>query len=230
MKNLAIIIGREGSKRIKNKNFKKFHGKSIVEWSIDALEKTNLFDKIIFSTDKDKSKIKSKKINEYIFFKRPKKLSNDNASTNIAVNHSIKWIINNFSIPKYICCIYACSPLIMHNDIINAYKILKSNKWNFVSSATKYSYPIERSFKITNNKSIKMNFPNNYSKKTQLFRSNYHDAGQFYWGKIDSWLKNKKFFDKNSTVYLLPSYRVQDIDTIDDWKNAENIFNYLYKK
>ena len=45
MKNLAIIIGREGSKRIKNKNFKKFHGKSIVEWSIDALEKTNLFDK-----------------------------------------------------------------------------------------------------------------------------------------------------------------------------------------
>ena len=192
MKNLAIIIGREGSKRIKNKNFKKFHGKSIVEWSIDALEKTNLFDKIIFSTDKDKAKIKSKKINEYIFFKRPKKLSNDNASTNIAVNHS--------------------------------------NKWNFVSSATKYSYPIERSFKITNNKSIKMNFPNNYSKKTQLFRSNYHDAGQFYWGKIDSWLKNKKFFDKNSTVYLLPSYRVQDIDTIDDWKNAENIFKYLYKK
>ena len=42
MKNLAVIIGREGSKRIKNKNFKKFYGKSIVEWSINVAEKTNL--------------------------------------------------------------------------------------------------------------------------------------------------------------------------------------------
>ena len=229
MKNLAVIIGREGSKRIKNKNFKKFYGKSIVEWSINVAEKTNLFDKIIFSTDKDQKKIKNKKIKNYIYFKRPKKYSGDNASTNIAVNHSINWIKNNFTAPKYVCCIYACSPLIIYNDIINAYKILKSNKWNYVFSATNYNYPLERSFKINNDKSIKMNFPKNYSKKTQLFKTNYHDAGQFYWGKIDSWLNNKKFFDSNSTAYLIPSERVQDIDSLENWRNAEKIFKDLRK-
>ena len=61
MSNLAVIIGRKGSKRIKNKNFKNFHGKMVIEWSLDTAEKTNLFDEIIISTDKKKKKIQKKK-------------------------------------------------------------------------------------------------------------------------------------------------------------------------
>ena len=49
--NLAVIPARGGSKRIPKKNIKDFCGKPIIAWSILAAQKTNLFEKIIVSTD-----------------------------------------------------------------------------------------------------------------------------------------------------------------------------------
>ncbi len=227
MSNLAVIIGRKGSKRIKNKNFKNFHGKMVIEWSLDTAEKTNLFDEIIISTDKKKKNIQNRKINKFIKFERPKKFSNDYSSTHDAVIHSIEWFIKKFYKPDYVCCLYACSPLIDYKNLIKAYKKIKSNQWNFVTSATKYQYPIERSFTINIDKSIKMNQPRNYHKRTQMFVDSYHDAGQFYWGKVNSWLNKKKFFDSNSTIQEIESSRVLDIDNMDDWKKAELIFSNI---
>ena len=51
IKNIAIITARKGSKRIKNKNIKKFLGKPIIYYSIKILQKTKLFDEIIVSTN-----------------------------------------------------------------------------------------------------------------------------------------------------------------------------------
>ena len=52
--NIAIIPARSGSKRIKNKNIKKFHGKPIIAWSILEALKAKVFDKVIVSTDSEK--------------------------------------------------------------------------------------------------------------------------------------------------------------------------------
>jgi len=227
---LAVILARKGSKRIPNKNFKKFLGKQVIEWSLDAAIRSKIFDDIIISTDKDIKSIKNIKITKFIKFKRPQKFSGDNVSTNDAVNHTISWSINNLYRPKYVCCIYACAPLIRSEDIVKAYKIINNSHWDYVFTASKFSYPIERSFKLNNNKSIVMNNPTNYNKRTQLFNNSYHDAGQFYWGQTKSWLSQKPFFQKKSTVFLLPSWRVQDIDDEEDWKIAKNIHEKLLKK
>jgi CMP-N-acetylneuraminic acid synthetase len=48
---LAIIPARVGSKRIPKKNIKNFVGYPIIKYSIDAAIKSNLFDKVIVSTD-----------------------------------------------------------------------------------------------------------------------------------------------------------------------------------
>ena len=40
----------------------------------------------------------------------------------------------------------------------------------------------------------------------------------------------KKFFDKYSYPIKIPSWRVQDIDTIDDWERALYLKNYLMSK
>ena len=51
--NIAVIPARGGSKRIPGKNIKKFCGKSIINYSIEAALNSKLFDKIIVSTDDD---------------------------------------------------------------------------------------------------------------------------------------------------------------------------------
>ena len=54
IKNTAIFIARGGSKRIKNKNIKKFHGKPIIYWTYKIVKKSKCFQKIVLSSDSDK--------------------------------------------------------------------------------------------------------------------------------------------------------------------------------
>jgi N-acylneuraminate cytidylyltransferase len=49
----------------------------------------------------------------------------------------------------------------------------------------------------------------------------YHDAGQFYWGISEKFLKEKNLFGKNSGAIILKETEVQDIDNLEDWKMAE---------
>ena len=63
-----------------------------------------------------------------------------------------------------------------------------------------------------------------YEKRSQDLKNVYHDAGQFYWGTKQAWLDNEPIFGDKSSPHILPHYRVQDIDTEDDWKRAEQIY------
>ena len=54
MKRLVIIPARGGSKRIKNKNIRKFLGKPIIIYPLQVLKKSKFFDKIHISTESKK--------------------------------------------------------------------------------------------------------------------------------------------------------------------------------
>ena len=73
--NIAIIPARSGSKRIKNKNIKRFCKKPIIYWSIKAAIKSKVFKKIYVSTDSKKIANLSKKFGAEVPFLRSKKLS-----------------------------------------------------------------------------------------------------------------------------------------------------------
>lgn len=50
---IYVIPARGGSKLIPKKNIKLFHGKPMIQWSIEAARASNIFDTIIVSTDND---------------------------------------------------------------------------------------------------------------------------------------------------------------------------------
>ena len=58
----------------------------------------------------------------------------------------------------------------------------------------------------------------------------YHDAGQFYWGRADAFLKNLPMYSHHATAFLMPRYRVQDIDTEEDWETAELLFRAIQSR
>ena len=69
--------------------------------------------------------------------------------------------------------------------------------------------------------------PEHFETRSQDLEEGYHDAGQFYFGKPEVWIDNKKIFQKNSEIVVLPRWRVQDIDNLEDWNNAEIIMNLI---
>jgi CMP-N-acetylneuraminic acid synthetase len=84
-------------------------------------------------------------------------------------------------------------------------------------------FPIQRTFKITENGRCKMFWPENFTKRSQDLETAYQDAGQFYWENLSNRLTAIPFADQSIPI-VLPRYLVQDIDTLDDWIRAE----YLY--
>lgn len=68
-----------------------------------------------------------------------------------------------------------------------------------------------------------MLFPEHYDSRSQDLPEAFHDAGQFYWARPGVWLKQARIFDKSSTIIPIPRWRVQDIDTEEDWRRAEGM-------
>jgi N-acylneuraminate cytidylyltransferase len=192
----------------------------MITYSIIAAQNSNLFDKIYVSSEDSVVIEISRKYGAEII-KRPKKLSDDFTPTIPVIRHAIEWMTENDIYPDAVCCIYACSPLVLPDDIIAGYNTLIEDNWEFVISATDFAYPIQRAFKIKDNGSLAMLNPENYNKRTQDLEPVFHDADKFYWGRTKAWMENSLIFSEKSTAVRIPQFRVQVIDTEQDWIKAE---------
>ena len=230
MRAVAIIPARGGSKRIPKKNIKPFAGQPIIAYSIKAAQETRLFERIVVSTDSEEIAEVGKFYGAEVPFIRPDELADDHTGTAEVISHAVNWMWEQRWKINSICCIYATAPFIQPDDLVESYSIFESGDWDFVFAATEYVYPIQRSFKIQQNGSVGMFFPEHFVSRSQDLAKAYHDAGQFCWGKPEAWVGNRMVFSEKSTVLRIPGYRVQDIDTKEDWLRAQIIFEMLQKK
>lgn len=227
--NIAIIPARGGSKRIPRKNINEFCGKPMIAWSIEVAKASGLFDRIIVSTDDIEIVEVAKHWGAEVPFMRPSELSNDYAGTTEVVAHAIQWCLDHGLSVEAVCCIYATAPFIHVSDLKRGLDALEGGEWAYAFSVTNFAAPIFRSFKQTASGGIEMFFPEYFSSRSQDLPTALHDAGQFYWGRPSAWLKAIRIFDYHSVPVIIPSWRVQDIDTPDDWLRAELMHEILIK-
>lgn len=69
--------------------------------------------------------------------------------------------------------------------------------------------------------------PEHFSTRSQDLEEAFHDAGQFYWGRTQAWKQGVPIFSSASAPVVLPRFRVQDIDTQEDWVQAEWMFKAM---
>ncbi len=225
--NVAVIPARGGSKRIPRKNIREFAGKPMIAHSIECAIKSNLFSRLIVSTDDEEVSEIARAFGAEVPFRRPKELSDDQATTNEVMAHSVRWLTGGGAAPSAVCCIYATAPFIRADDLKKGRAVLESGSWEYVFSATDYGFPVFRSFRKTGAGGLKMLFPEHLNTRSQDLPEIFHDAAQFYWGRPHAWLQSLQIFDIKSTIIPIPRWRVQDIDTEQDWIRAEAMMQYV---
>ena len=228
--NVAIIPARSGSKRIPNKNIKHFLGKPIIHYSIEAAQKSEVFDRIIVSTDSEKIADFAREAGAEVPFMRPAELSDDYTPTAPVLEHAINWLKRHEQSVDYFCCIYPTAPFIRCDDLVRGYKLLIENKASSVFGVTEFNFPIFRGLKINDSGRLEMFWPEHELTRSQDLPTAYHDAGQFYWVDSGKFLKYKKIYSKDSKPVILPRILVQDIDTAEDWELAEMMYQICIKK
>jgi len=225
-KSIAIITARGGSKRILRKNIKPFLGHPIIKYSIDAALLANCFDEVMVSTDDKEIAEVAKKFGAKVPFLRSEYSSSDFAtSADVLEEVLIEYKKRNKHF-KYCCCIYPTAPFISPERLREGFKILKNKNADTVLPVVRFSYPIQRALKIQNGRLLIIE-PENLNVRSQDLMLTYHDAGQFYWLKVERFLKHKNLFNENTLPIEIPELEVQDIDTMEDWKIAENKYKIL---
>jgi len=224
---LCVIPARGGSKRIPRKNIKEFFGKPMIAWSIEAAKKSECFDRIIVSTDDEEIATVSQKYGADVPFLRPKCLADDYAGTTPVIAHAIKWQNEHGEETSEACCLYATAPFVHVGDLQKGLALLVETKSDYAFSVTSYSFPIQRAVRITKDNRVEMFQPEYFNSRSQDLEQAWHDAGQFYWGRSESWLSEKKIFSEFSIPIQIPRYRVQDIDNQEDWDRAVLLFKAI---
>ena len=227
--NLCVIPARGGSKRIPRKNIKDFLGKPIIAYSIKAALESHLFDKVIVSTDDEEIAQIARDYGAETPFLRPEELSDDFVGTNDVIKHAITWCVSEGMQIDFVCCIYATSPFVTVEYLKQGFELLRHSNQSFAFSVTSFPFPIQRAFKISDDK-VSMFYPEHFLSRSQDLEEAYHDAGQFYWGNPKAFLDDQVMFSEYSIPIVLPRYLVQDIDTIEDWKRAELMYKSLTQK
>ena len=228
-KAVAIIPARGGSKRIPRKNIKDFFGKPLIAYSIQAALNSKLFDQIIVSTDDEEIAKIAKKYGAKVPFLRPKELSDDFTGTGAVVAHTLKFLQEHGYQYDYCCTIYATAPFLQSKYLIEGFEKLKESDAINSFSATSMPFPIQRTFKLTQDGRCEMFTPEYYKTRSQDLEEAYQDAGQFYWTKLHK-QSNAIMFANESIPIILPRYLVQDIDTLEDWTRAEYMFEALNRE
>ena len=226
MKTLAMITARGGSKRIPRKNIKEFNGKPIIAYSIEAALKSGVYDEVMVSTDDEEIAEISRKFGAKVPFLRSEKTSNDFATTTDVIEEVITEYKNRGEDFDIVTCIYPTAPFITADKLKTAVETLKDSDADTLIPVVRFSYPPQRAMEIQDGRLV-FRQPENLNKRSQDLAPHYHDAGQFYVLKTESFLKNKNLMVGNILPMELSELEVQDIDNEVDWKLAELKYNLI---
>jgi pseudaminic acid cytidylyltransferase len=219
---VAMIPARGGSKRIPRKNIRPFLGKPIIAYSIEAAINSGLFDKVIVSTDDQEIAAVAIKYGAEVPFIRPLPLSDDHCVLADVVSHTLDFYKNQQQPIDKLCCIYATVPLIDVDAMKQGLALIDQGASGAMAITT-FAFPIQRALVVDKCNAVSMLNPEQALTRSQDLPETYHDAAQFFWLN-----QAPKAGEEGNKAVLVSRYRVQDIDTEEDWLMAENMYSAFH--
>lgn len=218
MKSLAVIPARGGSTRLKDKNIYPLGGKPLIRWTVEAVVKSGVFDKVIVSTDSDAifDAVKDLPVERHI---RPKQHATVtatalNAMLDLMENAEEKYDIFSYFLPT--------CPFISPDDIKDGFENLSES--DFSVSMTQIPETIQLACVMKDGWVLPV-FDNLEAGLTnsKFIKKYYKPSGAFYMGCWDKILEYRNFFKGDVKGIMIPPERSVDINNIQDIRYAETI-------
>tara|TARA_B100001057_G_scaffold424599_1_gene447460 strand:- start:49 stop:786 length:738 start_codon:yes stop_codon:yes gene_type:complete len=227
----AIIPARSGSKTVKDKNIIKVLGHPLLAYSISIAKKSNLIDKVIFTSDSNKYLRIASKYKPDILHKRSKKNSSDK-STDLDFLKEIMNFLNkneNYNPDLIVLLRGNCATRNLKN-LNKAIRDFTKNfkKYSSLRSVTKMSETSYKTFIIQSNKLksiISGNFnTENANKPKEMFPETY--SGDGYLDIIKSKLIKKNKLHGSNVMPFFHDDICVDIDYPHDLAYTKFVLKY----
>lgn len=218
---LAIIPARGGSKEIPNKNILDINGKPLLAYTIEASMRSKYVTKTIVSSDSKKILSIAKKYNCFTL-KRPKNISDDNASSEPLILHAIESLENNSENFDFVILLQPTSPLRNNIDIDDAIEKMLLHKTDSIISVWVPEHSPYKFFKLNTDGYLQGVIDNESPfKRRQDLPTTYLPNGAIYIIKTSEFKKNRKLFTKFTIPFLMSAEKSLDIDNVSDVEKAK---------
>ena len=222
---VVIIPARGGSKGVPKKNIKNFLGKPLLQHSIDYAKQSQLVSQIILTTDSDEI-MNIGKNNNITIVDRPKELSNDNASTESAIEHVIS--LFKFSSNTIFILLQPTSPLRPKNSLDKMIGMFNKKKYDSMLTLSPI-HPL--TWKIKNQNPECMYDYLNRPRRQDFDKNDliYDENGSVYIFTNQIFSKVNNRLGGKIGYYIFDEEYGKQIDTPLDFELLETIGNYLNK-
>lgn len=218
MKKIAIIPARSGSKGLKDKNIIPINGKPLLAYSIEAALQTEVFEKVIVSTDSVHYANISKQYGAEVMM-RGEALSNDKATTYDVIAD----FMERCDIPiDYFVLLQPTSPMRTSKHITEAIELFEGNmdRYDFLVSMTESPFASVLVKPIDEDMSLKY-FDTDFSRYRRQGYKEYSPNGAIFMAKPHAYLERKHFFGSNAIAYIMNKVESVDIDDKIDYELAK---------
>lgn len=228
---LGIITARGGSKGVPGKNIKLLGGKPLIAYTIEAAQKSGVFNRIILTTDDLKIAEVAKKYGCEVPFMRPKELAGDAVQHLPVLRHAVQWLKENEGYsPDYAMTLQPTSPFRQPEHIQKAVQIILETGADSILGVSEipghYSPHKAMAMDATSGKLVLFN--GNPVKKRTMRRQDlvpcYFSNGTIYLYKTGNLFRDEgpaAFFGDDVRACVMDAKYSIDIDTSDDWELAE---------
>jgi len=229
VKRLAIIPARGGSKRIPKKNIREFCGQPMITHVLDAASESGLFDLIHVSTESDAIRSVVEQFGFPIDFMRPIDLADDHTPIMPILKYVLEEYRNRGVRFERVALLMACAPMITPNDLCGAAALFDAHHGKkAVLGVAEYPCPVEWAFRRGSSGELVPMQPGMFSVRSQDLATAYYDAGQFCFMPSERVLAAVGAgSDEGFLGYPLKGHQAIDIDTLEDWRFAELIFQSI---
>jgi len=229
---VAIIPARGGSKRIKNKNIIKFQGKPLIAWTIEAAIQSDLFQRIIVSTDdEDIARIAIEWGAEVPFYRE--KFADDNSPVSLATVDTLKKVMNYYD-EKYedIIQLMPNCPMRTGKDIQDAYNYFTGNNIIFQISAFQFGWMNPWwAAELDKNFTPRPIFKNQeLNKRSQDLSDLFCPTGAIWIARCENLIAEQSFYGSNHIFFPMDWKNAVDIDEYNDLEMAEAIYSIVRKE
>ncbi len=230
---LAVIPARGGSKGVPRKNLALLNGKPLIQYTIEAAQKSRFIDDILLSTDDDEIAGVGQRLGLDVSYRRPSELAEDATGMIDVLEHGLQWVENiRGKLPDEVMLLQPTSPLRSAQDIDGAIALFRQSGAQFLVSVHPMSeHPCECITGRKNDWRYLVLPPVGVVRRQDYKEDFFFINGAIYLADTRALLSWRSFVHPQETsMFVMPRERGVDIDTDMDMVVAAAMIDFAERQ
>ncbi len=226
---LGVILARGGSRRLPGKNLREFSGRPLIAWVIEAALQSEVFDRVLVSTDCPSIAREARAWGAWTPFLRPAELASDQATSLDALVHAVRWVVEQqpASTPlQLVGLMQPTSPFLTATHVREAVELFEQRSFVSLSSMCPVHERPEWMFRRNESGQAVPVDPQGVTLPSHELPPLYRENGALYLLHPELILKHHRLYDFESHgAYVMSVVDSIDIDDASDWEIATAVMS-----